>query len=238
MQKKFAVFDIDGTIFRSGLYREVVYELIATDKAPAELSMAFSQLEIDWRTRKHENAFKMYEQTMAETFDGILTRIKCSDFDEAARAVFERVSDYVYAYTRDLARDLKHQGYTLIAISGSQEELVRPFADKYGFDVWVGQHYERGDNGYFTGEIVKTHNGKDIILRRLVLEHGLTFSESIAVGDSRGDIDMLSIVEQPIAFNPDHELFTMAKEQDWKVVVERKNMIYELEPNGHTFVLA
>lgn len=238
MIKKFAVFDIDGTIFRSGLYREVVYELIATDKAPAQLAQNFSQLEIDWKTRKHENAFRMYEQTMAETFDAVLTKIRCSDFDVAAAAVFDRVSDYVYAYTRDLALRLKLEGYTLIAISGSQEELVRPFAAKYGFDVWVGQHYERGSDGYFTGEIIKTHNGKDLILQRLVREHGLSFTDSIAVGDSRGDISMLSIVQKPIAFNPDHELFAMAKENDWKVVVERKNMIYELEPNGHTFVLA
>ncbi len=238
MIKKFAVFDIDGTIFRSGLYREVVYELIATDKAPPELLDAFSQLEIDWKARKHSDAFKVYERTMAITFDSVLTRIKCSDFDEAALAVFNRVSDYVYAYTRDLVQKLKQQNYTLIAISGSQEELVKPFAVKYGFDAWVGQQYERGDNDYFTGNITKTHDGKDIILQRIVKERGLSFVDSIAVGDSRGDIEMLSIVQQPIAFNPDRELFNMAKKNNWKVVVERKNMIYELEPNGHTFVLA
>jgi len=238
MSKKFAVFDIDGTIFRSGLYREVVYELIATDKAPLELSKAFAQLEIDWKTRKHNDAFKMYERAMSDTFDAVLSRIKYSDFDAAAMAVFERVSDYVYTYTRDLVRQLKQQNYTLIAISGSQEEIVKPFADKYGFDAWVGQQYERGDNGYFTGNIIKTHLRKDVILQRIVKENGLSFEGSIAVGDSRGDIEMLSIVQQPIAFNPDRDLFEMAKQNNWKVVVERKNMIYELEPNGHTFVLA
>ncbi len=238
MAKKFAVFDIDGTIFRSGLYREIVYELIATNKAPIELSTAFTQLEVDWKTRKHNDAFKMYELAMANTFDSVLPRIKCSDFDAAAMAVFERVSDYVYTYTRDLVRQLKQQNYTLIAISGSQEELVKPFADKYGFDAWVGQQYERGDNGYFTGNIIKTHDGKGTILQRIVKENGLSFEGSIAVGDSRGDIKMLSIVQQPIAFNPDRDLFDAAKKNNWKVVVERKNMIYELEPNGHTFVLA
>lgn len=49
---------------------------------------------------------------------------------------------------------------------------------------------------------------------------------------------MLSIVERPIAFNPDKDLFNAAKHNGWKIVVERKNMIYKLEPNGHTFVLA
>ena len=175
---------------------------------------------------------------MADTFSSVLSRIKCSDFDEASAAVFNRVSDYVYAYTRDLVLELKQKNYTLIAISGSQEELVKPFADKYGFDAWVGQHYERGDNGYFTGKTIKTHDGKDIILQRIVKERGLSFTDSIAVGDSLGDVGMLSIVEDPIAFNPDRDLFDIAQKNNWKVVVERKNMIYELEPNGHTFVLA
>ena len=238
MNKKFAAFDIDGTIFRSGLYREVVYELLATGKAPKKLSDKFSQLEIDWQARKHKDAFKLYEKAMSDTFDSVLPSIKFADFDEAVVAVFGRTSDHVYVYTRDLIADLKKQGYTLIAISGSQEELVKPFADKYGFDIWVGQHYERGDNGYFTGDIIKTHYGKDIILRRIIDERELSLKGSIAVGDSKGDVGMLSIVEQPIAFNPDKDLFNAAKHNSWKIVIERKNMIYKLEPNGHTFVLA
>jgi HAD superfamily hydrolase (TIGR01490 family) len=238
MSKKFAVFDIDGTIYRSGLYREVIYELLATGKAPAALSDAFSHLEIDWKKRSHIGAFQRYEKAMAHAFDATLHLVRCDDFDTAARAVFERVSDHVYAYTRDLLIDLRQQGYTLIAISGSQEELVRPFADKYGFDLWVGQHYERAESGFFTGEIVRTHDGKDTILRRLVEQNGLSFDGSIAVGDSRGDIGMLSIVERPIAFNPERELFDVAKENDWTIVIERKNMIYTLESHGNAFILA
>lgn len=237
MSKKFAVFDIDGTIFRSGLYREVVYELLATGKAPEELAKAFAQLEIDWKTRKHINAFHDYELAMANTFDSILPTIKYSDFDEAAHAVFERFSDYVYTYTRGMVSDLKRKGYTLIAISGSQEELVKLFANKYGFDLWIGQHYERGSNGCFTGEIIKTHTGKDIILKKIITDNNLTLKNSIAVGDTKGDIGMLSIVENPIAFNPDHDLFTSAKDHSWKIVIERKNMIYELEPHGNSFIL-
>lgn len=236
--RKFAAFDIDGTIFRSGLYREVVYELLSTGKAPQSLMDEFAHHEADWKARRSHAAFSLYEHSMANAFDKTLPGIKCADFDEAAAAVFARVSDYVYAYTRDLARSLKADGYTLVAISGSQSELVKPFAEKYGFDIWMGQHYERGDNGYFTGNITKTHDGKDVLLKKIVEEHGLDFSGSVAVGDSRGDIGMLSIVEQPIAFNPERELFEKAREEGWRVVVERKNMIYELHPDGNTFVLA
>lgn len=236
--RKFAAFDIDGTIFRSGLYREVIYELLATGKAPSRLRDTFSQHEANWKSRKSSDAFEQFELALAINFTKELPAIRCTDFDNAAQSVFERSSDHVYTYTRELLETLKQEGYTLIAISGSQEELVKPFADKYGFDIWIGQHYERGEDGFFTGNVVLTHDGKDALLRRIVDEHDLDFKGSIAVGDSKGDIGMLSIVEQPIAFNPERALFNYAKQNGWRVVIERKNMIYELEPNGNTFVLA
>jgi phosphoserine phosphatase len=40
------------------------------------------------------------------------------------------------------------------------------------------------------------------------------------------------MVENPIAFNPNRKLLDKAKESDWRVVVERKDSIYDLsKPN-------
>lgn len=237
MINKFAVFDIDGTIFRSGLYREVVYELLASNHIPSHIVDDFKDLEVDWKKRQSESSFNDYEQAMAHAVDKVLPNIKIKDFEQAAQNVFNRLGDYVYVYTRSLVADLKNQNYTLIAISGSQEELVKPFADKYGFDIWVGQHYERGEK-FFTGEIIKTHKDKDLILRQIIDKHNLSYKDSYAIGDTKGDITMLSIVENPIAFNPDKKLFLAAKEKGWKIVVERKNMIYELQPHEQSYILA
>jgi phosphoserine phosphatase len=102
-------------------------------------------------------------------------------------------------------------------------------------NAWIGQQWERGDE-FFTGNVVKTHTGKDKIIQRLIEEHTLTLKGSYAVGDSNGDSGMLSIVDNPIAFNPTYELLEKALEQGWKVVVERKNTSYEIikdEKSGH-----
>jgi len=75
---------------------------------------------------------------------------------------------------------------------------------------------------------------KPELLKQLVAKHGLTFTDSIGMGDSEGDISMLEMTEHPLAFNPSKILFQQAQKQGWKVVIERKNMIYELEPaDGH-----
>lgn len=227
MSRKFAAFDIDGTLFRSGLYREVFYELYKMGVLPTDLGEETTLKHREWRHRVHGNAFEEFERIMVGGLDSYLPQLRISDYDEAVKRVLDKKAENVYVYTRDLIKQLKAENYFIIAISGSQQELVEPFAQRYGFDAWVGQQWERGIE-YFTGNVVKTHTGKDKIIERLVQEYDLTFEDSYAVGDSNGDSGMLDIVDHPIAFNPTFELLERAIERGWKIVIERKNASYEL----------
>ncbi len=227
MNRKFAAFDIDGTLFRSGLYREVFYELYKMGVLPSDLGEETTLRHREWRHRVHGNAFEEFERIMVGGLDSYLPQLRVSDYDEAVKRVLDKKAENVYVYTRDLIKQLKADNYFIIAISGSQQELVEPFAQRYGFDAWIGQQWERGDE-FFTGNVVKTHTGKDKIIQRLIDEHDLTLEGSYAVGDSNGDSGMLNIVDNPIAFNPTYELLEKALESGWKVVVERKNTSYEI----------
>lgn len=226
-KQPFAAFDIDGTLFRSGLYREVAFELVRMGAMPESILKRIADKETAWKKRAHGNAFVEFDEAVAEAFDAELPRLKIAYFDLAAEKVLKAHKDNVYVYTRDLARELKSQGYYLIAISGSQLEVVEPFATYYGFDTCVGQSFERGDE-FFTGHIQKTHTGKDKHLKQLIKQHGLTTKDSIAIGDAAGDVEMLSLAERPIAFNPEKNLYAVAEKNGWDIVVERKNMIYEM----------
>lgn len=227
-KQKFAAFDIDGTLFRSGLYREVSYELTKMGKIPKDLADTLILKHREYRGRLHGNAFEEFEKVLTDALDDLTTSIRIDDYDEAVKRVLAKKAENVYVYTRDLIKKLKDQGYFLLAISGSQIELVEPFAKKYGFDGWVGQEWERGDE-YFTGNIKKTHTGKDKIIKKLLDEHNLTLKDSYAIGDSNGDVGMLELVDHPIAFNPTHELLEKALTNGWTIAVERKNVMYTME---------
>jgi phosphoserine phosphatase len=79
---------------------------------------------------------------------------------------------------------------------------------------------------------------KAVILQELVNEHGFSLEGSVAIGDSDGDIELLSAVEKPIAFNPSEGLFEHAKTAGWPIVIERKNIAYHLERKDDALVLA
>lgn len=238
MSRKFAVFDIDGTLFRSGLYREVFYELYKMGVLPNDLTEQTTEKHREYRHRIHGNAFEEFEKIMVDGLDSYLPKLRVSDYDEAVKRVLDKKAENIYVYTHKLLKELQNEGYFTIAISGSQQELVEPFARRNNFDAWVGSEWERKGE-YFTGNTIKTHTGKDKIIHGLVEAYDLTFENSYAVGDSNGDSGMLSIVEHPIAFNPTYELLEKALTNNWKVVIERKNISYELEggDNG-LFLLA
>ena len=69
MSKKFAVFDIDGTLFRSGLYREVAYEMMKSGVLPKEILDETTIKNREWRHRTHGNAFEEFEMLMIDRID-------------------------------------------------------------------------------------------------------------------------------------------------------------------------
>jgi HAD superfamily phosphoserine phosphatase-like hydrolase len=150
--------------------------------------------------------------------------------------VFDEYKDQTFTYIRNLIKQLKDEGYVLMAISGSQHEIIEKLAKHHGFDVAVGATLEQID-GKYSGNIDTPIFDKAKVLRQLISDHDLTTAGSYAVGDSKSDVPMLEMVEQPIAFNPDREFFAIATDHGWTVVVERKNMVFELESDERVYVL-
>ncbi|HEU0266535.1 MAG TPA: HAD family phosphatase [Candidatus Saccharimonadaceae bacterium] len=237
-RRKFAVFDIDGTLFRDALFSEIAYELLAMGVIEEKVFAQALTQRAHYERRDHDDAFQEFMHSLAVALEQEIPRVRTADYDAAVSKVAAEKLDHVYTYTRDLANKLKEDGYFLLAISGSQYEIVEAFAKKYHFDAWVGEKWERGSK-YFTGKISVTHVAKGNLLRQKIQELGLTLTGSYAVGDTMGDIELLEMVENPIAFNPNRELYNTALTRGWKIVVERKNVKYELEEgNDGSYVLA
>lgn len=226
-KKPFAVFDIDGTLIRWQLYHAVVQQLAKQGYITVEDAKKVKTARMQWKNRNSATAFHDYEITLVKTFLRALPSIPPDVFHAANRLVFEEHQDQVYVYTRNLIRELKEKGYVLFAISGSFQEILQMMGDKYGFDEVVGPElFEQA--GRFTGESRLAHTRKGAILKELVEKHDVSWQGSVAVGDSPSDIAMLELVEVPIAFNPTKNLYEHAKENGWKIVVERKDVTYEI----------
>ncbi len=239
MKRKFAVFDIDGTVFRSHLYWEVALSLARNNKLHPKVDKMAVNLYDKWKRRTHDKAFEEFDKRTITILDDVVSELNPQDYDKALKQVLPPLLDQTYLYTKKLIKRLKTEGYFLIAISGSRLEEVNLFASYHGFDDWIGQEYIRTKDGKsYTGKIKKTYKDKHLILRGFVKKHNLTMNDSYAVGDSGGDISMLEQVENPIAFNPNQDLLEYARKAKWKIVVERKSIAYILEDSDGKYILA
>lgn len=236
MSKKFAVFDIDGTLIRWQLFHAIVHHLGKHNYINTETHNAIRSARMQWKNRNNSNSFKEYESLLVKAYIDSLQQINPRAYELIVDEVFSEYKDQLFVYTRELVKKLKAEGYLLFAISGSQDEIVQKLASYHGFDAAIGAQLEVIDNR-FTGNIITPIHNKDSVLKELVEKFGATYDGSYAIGDSAGDISMLSAVENPIAFNPEAALFAHAKKHGWTIAIERKNVTYELVQKEGTYEL-
>ncbi len=223
-----AVFDIDGTLFRSSLLIELVEALIERGIFPAAARSTYADAQLEWMNRKGE--YEPFIRKVVQAFGKHAKGAPYGEVADIAGEIIEAKKDRVYRYTRDLADDLKAKGYYLLAISHSPKFIVDGFAYELGFHKSYGTFYETGASNRFTGTIADEHliMNKAAVLKRAVEKEKLSFKNSYGVGDTESDVSMLTMVENPIAFNPNRILYRHAKKHGWPIVVERKDVIYEL----------
>lgn len=235
--RPFAVFDIDGTIIRWQLYHAIGDELARQGMIDPQDFQAVRAARMGWKKRSGQEQFREYEAELVRAFDRALPRLKVSELSAVAETVFNEYKEQVYTYTRDLILDLKARQYLLFAVSGSPAVIVEKLAAYYGFDDFAATNYP-AKNGRFIGTKELSLGKKPRLLQDLITRHKTNLKGSLAVGDSEGDIAMLEMVERPIAFNPSRQLFEFASKKHWPIVLERKNMVYRLEPENDKYILA
>src|SRR3989344_3962497 len=231
MVKKFrrvAIFDVDGTVFRSSLFIELVEGLVEKKIFPKYARTIYAEPLSHWRDRN--GSYDDYIEAVVLSFMRYIKGVHYGKLMDVARKITALHQNRVYRYTRDLLKELKKRDYYLLAISQSPKAILDPFCKELGFNKIYGRIYELGPGDRFTGTILELDKiaNKANIVRRAVEKENLTLSGSIAVGDTDGDIPMLELVERPICFNPNEKLYRHAKRMGWEVVVERKDVIYKL----------
>lgn len=226
--RKVAIFDIDGTIFRSSLVIELTDAFIQEGVFSSKVRRFYELAHRNWLDRK--GPYEEYINAVVMAFRKNIKGITFKEFSRIAKKVVTLQKNRTYIYSRDLIKNLKKRNYFLLAISHSPKKIVEEFCRKLGFDKVYGQIYEIDKQTRFTGRVLYLDLiiDKAKVLKRAIEKENLTLRGSVGVGDTESDIGFLKMVENPICFNPNKKLYQFGKKSGWKIIVERKDVIYPL----------
>ncbi len=223
-----AVFDVDGTLFRRGLLpaltRRLVNEGIFSEWVREELSQVYYA----WVERR--GSYDAYDELVVQLFMRELKGVSAARLKRCASAEVEEHGRRLHIYTRDMAHRLKQAGYHLIAISGSPQEIIELFLKPLDFDRAWGTVLTKDERGCYTGEVLDNpFRDKRRVLEGFLEEANTNLQGSVGMGDTFSDVGFLELVQTPIAFNPNRALLEVARQRGWPLVVERKDVIYNLQ---------
>src|SRR5688572_12105072 len=98
--KPIAVFDIDGTIFRSSLLVEITRAMIRVGAFPPEAEEGYKQEYTAWRRR--QGSYGDYLEKVVLTFEHYLKGAKQQTLEVMSEIVINNLALESYRYTRDL----------------------------------------------------------------------------------------------------------------------------------------
>ena len=223
-----AVFDVDGTLFRRGLLPALTRRLVNEGVFPERVREELSQDYYAWVERR--GSYETYDELVMELFLRELKGVSVAELRRCATAEVEAHGRRLHMYTRDMARRLKEAGYHIIAISGSPQEILNLFLKPLGFDRAWGTVLAQDAGGCYTGEVLQDpFKNKRRVLEEFLEDAKVSLGGSVGVGDTLSDVGFLEMVQTPIAFNPNRSFFDVARQRGWPIVVERKDVIYNLQ---------
>jgi len=231
MNKSFAAFDIDGTLYRGNLTWDFFSQLISESIISGDLLKSLESFHIAHDSRTHDNAYSEYDVKLISIFcEGLAQISDLTRYWEIGKTVGQKSSKRLYRFTREKLAEFKEQGYYLIGITNSIGAVAKPFAKELGFDFVISNDeiLSSDSNKIESWSIYSRNMTKGELLAKLIKDLKLKMEGSYAIGDTMADSSMLEIVPYPIAFNPEKRLQELAIQKNWHLVVERKNVVYDL----------
>lgn len=228
---KVAVLDVDGTLYPGALGLQLLQALTAdgiSDKSKSEevfkVIDKYRLNEIDFQTMA-TSAYTLYAEAIAGISETVMQRI--------AREVWEQERNKLFPFVPKLIDILKNQGYSVVLISGSPNEIVCCLAEEFGILKYQGSIFAT-HQGKYSGKVNLLSGAlgeKYSIFLEMVKDWRVNLEKSFAMGDSITDTALFQIVGKPLVFEPHPSLMLVAQEKGW-LVTNRNDVVKHIMELG------
>ena len=139
----------------------------------------------------------------------------------AGEKAAEQLAGAVQPFAHQIIDDHRAAGRRLVLATTTPDDMIRPLADRLGFDDVVATRYGVDGDGRYDGTIDGEFvwgRGKLRAVRDWAERHRVALDDSWAYSDSYYDAPLLGAVGHPVAVNPDPRMLGVAVVRRWPVV--------------------
>ena len=132
----------------------------------------------------------------------------------------EKIEPFILPRAIELVRRHEQAGDTTLIITATNRFVAGPIGRRYGIDIMLASECEEID-GRYAGKPCDIHcfrEGKITRLQRWLEETGHDLKGAYFYSDSRNALPLLSLVDNPVAVDPDDVLLAHAREHGWPVI--------------------
>jgi HAD superfamily hydrolase (TIGR01490 family) len=219
-----AFFDVDGTLTKSDIFRDLVafrraqQPSLAFDASIPLRGLALLLLDLVDRAAVNRLTYSWYAGSRRENLEGWALAFQQGP---GLRRCFPRMLDVLAAHAR--------RGDRIVFVTGAVDAIVAPLprvlARHLGIDSLADTRIEairlEEQDGVFTGRLRDeplAGDAKAQRVRAMAREEGIDLPSSYAYGDSIADAPMLGVVGRPCAVRPDIRLRRLARRRGWPVI--------------------
>ncbi|MBT3145525.1 HAD family hydrolase [Neptunomonas phycophila] len=132
----------------------------------------------------------------------------------------EKVEPMITEKAEALLKQHRDKGDFLLIITATNKFVTGPIAARLGVDDIMATDPEE-INGQYTGKVAGTpcfQGGKVERLKEWLSMHEHSLAGSSFYSDSRNDLPLLEVVENPVAVDADETLTQIATERGWPII--------------------
>ncbi len=211
-----AIFDLDNTLLRGD-----------SDHAWGRFLIENHIVDGEEYERENERYYAQYQAGTLDIMEFLAFALKpLSRHDRATLDRWHRqylqtkIMPMIKPDARALVDKHRRRGDTLVIITATNRFVTAPIAREFNIDHLIATEPEERD-GRFTGNVAGTpcyREGKVTRLNAWMREHGETLRDGWFYSDSHNDLPLLSLIDHPVAVNPDDILRREAQKRGWNIL--------------------
>jgi len=218
---KLAIIDFDGTLLMSDTLPALAKEWIGQNRSRMSyLIMYLSIMPLFFCYKIGILSRERFRYPAVAAFNRIFRNMTHQEIIDFFEDAYEGMAASFNPVILNELQDLISQGYCCILLSGAYTELLQVVAKYLGIDMVIGTEMSF-KNGIFD------HNKKPYVvegesklnnLKKMIEWESVDWYASRSYANSYSDLEVMKIVGEPVAVNPEPRLLAHALDHKWRVI--------------------